>query len=67
MALSTCVKCGGTVFEVQVKEQLVLGSNFKLTFIQCASCGGVVGVMDYWNIGERLTDLAAALGVRLPD
>ena len=38
------------------------GSNFSLTFIQCASCGGVVGVMDYYNIGQLLHDLANKLG-----
>jgi hypothetical protein len=62
MALSsTCVKCGSTSFEM--KEVTPRGSNFKLNFVQCSSCGGVVGVLDYCNIGGMLQTLANKLGV----
>lgn len=52
MALSTCSECKSTIFEV--KENTPATSNYKLLFVQCASCGTVVGVMDYYNIGHML-------------
>ena len=54
------MKCGGTSFE-QV-EATPRNSNFKLNFVQCASCGGVIGVIDYFNIGADLHELARQLG-----
>ena len=63
MARSTCVKCGNGKFEMV--EHSPAGSRFKLNFIQCSSCGGVVGVMDFHNIGDRLTELGKKLGVTL--
>jgi RNase P subunit RPR2 len=59
MAISTCPKCDSTIFET--KEGAVRGSNFKLTFVQCASCGAVVGVLDFFNIGQLVQDLAVRL------
>ena len=65
MATSTCTKCGGTTFEnVDASPRKAI---FKLSFVQCASCGGVVGVMDFHNIGEMLKDFAKALGTRIPN
>lgn len=55
MAYSTCVKCGSNRFEI--RENTPAGSNYKLMFIQCSSCGGVVGVMDYYNIGAKIEEL----------
>jgi uncharacterized Zn finger protein len=53
MAVSTCVKCGEKdQFEVVLKESIP-GTNYKLAFVQCARCGGVVGVLDYYNILRR--------------
>jgi predicted nucleic-acid-binding Zn-ribbon protein len=63
MALSSCVKCGNTVFEVQ--EKTPVGSNFKFIFVQCSQCGGVVGVMDFYNIGEVLTKIGRKIGVNI--
>jgi hypothetical protein len=63
MAIPTCLRCGGLTFES--KEASPRNSNFRLTFIQCAACGGVVGVLDYYNIGELLHTLARGLGVSL--
>ena len=34
-------------------------------FIQCRSCGGVVGVTDYHNTASLLERLAKALSVKL--
>ena len=61
MAMSTCTKCGNTQFEV--KEVSPGESNFKFNFIQCTSCGGVIGVLDYFNIGELIHQLAEELKV----
>ena len=63
MAFSTCVKCGNSTFEVA--ENSPRGSNFKLMFVQCSACGGVVGVMDYYNVGNMLHELAQKMGFRL--
>ncbi len=40
-------------------------SEVKLTFIQCSSCGAVVGTIDYVNVPELLERLAEKLGVNL--
>jgi len=34
-------------------------------FIRCSSCGTVVGVTEYYNIGAKLDILANKLNVRL--
>jgi len=52
MALSTCPKCDNHLFEVEVGEPS--DSRYKLLFVQCSSCGAVVGVLDYMNIGAVL-------------
>jgi len=65
MASSTCVRCGNGTFET--KENTPSKSAFKLIFVQCSSCGGVVGVIDFYNIGDRLTELGRKLGVTLSD
>lgn len=61
MALSTCVKCGSHSFEAVMQEPK--GANFKMQFIQCASCGGVVGVMDFYYISRLLQNMAAQLNI----
>lgn len=68
MALSTCPKCNSTSFEV--KEHEPRNSKFKLNFVQCASCGAVVGARDFYNTGAMLLQqnraierIAAALHV----
>jgi len=63
MAASTCPKCGNSFFETVEKEPR--NSNFKLLFVQCSSCGAVVGVMDFWNIGQLIHVLAKKLGVNI--
>jgi hypothetical protein len=60
MATSTCVKCGGRHFEL--KEASPTNSQFKVNFVQCASCGGVVGVLDYYNIGQELQIIKKTIG-----
>ena len=63
MAQSTCVKCGNKSFEF--KEVEVFGSNYKKGFIQCASCGGVVGVVSIVNTNALIRELAEKLGRKL--
>ena len=47
MPVSTCVKCGEQYhFEVVLKESIP-GTHYDLAFVQCARCGGVVGVLDH--------------------
>lgn len=64
MARSTCMKCGHTKFELV--QNTPKDSNFKLYFVQCASCGGVVGVQEWDNIGALIHRLAKALKISLP-
>lgn len=52
MALSTCVKCGRSGFEL--REATPSGSAFIHYFLQCSSCGGVVGMTEYNNVGALL-------------
>ncbi len=54
MSLSKCQKCDSGMFEVV--ENSPSGSNFKIMFIQCSSCGTVIGTTDYYNVGSLLKD-----------
>lgn len=56
MARSKCGSCGSSSFEL-VDQDRIKNSNFKLTFVQCSSCGVPVGVMDCYNIGNKLEGL----------
>ena len=60
---STCPKCSNTSFEV--KNAKPRNSEYIFTFIQCSSCGAVVGTIDYVNVPELLERLAKKLGVDL--
>lgn len=59
MATSTCVKCGSSRFELQPAEPA--NSRFKLYFVQCSSCGGVVGVQEFNNATAMLDKQNAAI------
>ena len=68
MAKSSCPKCQGGNFEVQQVKPAT--SKFTLLFVQCASCGAVVGALEQHNIGEildkqgeALTQIAETVGV----
>jgi hypothetical protein len=63
MARSKCGKCDGYVFEVV--ETVPGNSRYKVLFVQCSSCGTVVGVMDYFNIGTLIYNLAGKLKINL--
>ena len=45
MAQSKCLGCGHGTFELKVDTPS--GSNSKVCLIQCAQCGGVIGVQDF--------------------
>lgn len=60
MATSKCPKCDSTCFEM--RENAPSGSKYKLMFVQCAYCGAVVGVTDYFNIPSLLEKIARHLG-----
>jgi hypothetical protein len=69
MAISRC-SCGSTNFEL--KEVVPRGSNFKLHFVQCTSCGIPVGVIEYMNISDMLQKqneaikrIASAVGIQV--
>lgn len=49
MASSSCPKCTSTSFEVREGEPR--NSHYKLMFVQCSSCGTVVGTMPYYDAG----------------
>ncbi len=70
MAMSTCVKCGNGTFEI--KEAEPHDSKYTVFFVQCRSCGGVAGAMDYFNIGsvlerqnKAIKEIARKLGVNV--
>jgi hypothetical protein len=60
MATSKCLSCKkAAAFEIQLKE--VTGYTFHLNFIQCASCGAVVGVASSLDPGVLADGNAKAL------
>lgn len=62
MPRSTCIKCGDSRFEA-VEKADISGAVKKYIFIQCAGCGGVVGVQDFFHVPTMLENLARKLGV----
>jgi hypothetical protein len=63
LATSKCGKCDGTTFEMT--RNSVHGSDYKIMFVQCATCGTVVGITDYYNVPSLLIKLAEGLEVSL--
>ena len=47
------------------RNSKVLGSDYAIMFVQCASCGTVVGITDYYNVPSLLIKLAEGLEVSL--
>ncbi|MFK3815063.1 hypothetical protein ACI2KG_00380 [Pseudomonas sp. NPDC089407] len=60
MAASKCIKCDSPRFEI--KKANITGANFIMYFIQCAGCGGVVGVVEAENIGAKLEKISRKIG-----
>jgi len=65
MARSSCVKCDHNIFEIT--EFTPSGADYKINFVQCSKCGGVVGVLDFYNIGQLILNLANRLNVSLSE
>jgi predicted nucleic-acid-binding Zn-ribbon protein len=60
MATSKCIKCDNSRFEL--KEATISGSAFRMCFVQCANCGGVISVVEMENIGAQLHKIAKKIG-----
>ena len=64
MAASTCGKCGSHSFETAAFTPL--GQSYKLTLVQCSSCGVPIGVLDPATSElDRLKSQLAAIDERL--
>ncbi|WP_072036624.1 hypothetical protein [Leclercia adecarboxylata] len=63
MATTTCPKCPSTRFEA--KETPVAGSNFRIIFIQCASCGAAISTTEFLHTNTLIKSLAKKLGFNL--
>lgn len=61
MARSTCIKCGNHQFELVECEPA--RANYKYNFIQCASCGGVAGVVEAYYNTVLLHKIMEKLGI----
>jgi len=68
MALSSCTRCNSHSFELI--ENSPLNSDFNVCFVQCSSCGCVVGVFQSFDIAslidtqnEAIKKIAQALKV----
>jgi uncharacterized Zn finger protein len=48
MAKSTCPRCEGHEFERV--EHSPVDESYRLMFVQCAECGTVFGIQDYFNV-----------------
>lgn len=59
MASSKCLGCGSSRFEVKQAEPAQ--SAYKLMFVQCSSCGGVVSSVPYYDAGVLAKDNQKAL------
>lgn len=69
MAASMCPKCESHKFELKDSEAPpgngIQGAKFKYSFIQCKTCGAVVGVVDHYHLPSLLQKIAAKLGLNL--
>lgn len=63
MAMSKCVKCDSFTFEL--KEAEPRNSTKVVYFVQCSMCGGVVGVLPFYDTASLLGQIAERLGVKL--
>lgn len=65
MAVSTCISCASTQFEANTTT--VHGTKSKVIFIQCAQCGGVVGVLDCSKFGAVVSRIATLFRQKPPN
>lgn len=50
MALSSCIRCNGSQFELRERRDIA-NANYAMFLVQCASCGGVVGATPFYDPG----------------
>lgn len=67
MATSKCTKCANDSFELKYYN-LPYNNQYRIAFIQCKSCGSVIGVIDlqtptlrFNEINSRLKNLESEL------
>jgi hypothetical protein len=60
---SICPHCQHSGFEMATESPKQ--SNWKYSFIRCSSCGTVVGVTEFFNIGTLIHKMAKKLDVDL--
>lgn len=53
--MTCCPKCENQSFEMVEAEPK--NWRFKVMFVQCSSCGTVVGVMDFFNLSTLIHEL----------
>jgi hypothetical protein len=63
MAVSTCAKCNGHVFERGLV--VPLGEQNKIPVLQCAECGTLIGMLDSHLAIEDLQKQVAAIDAGL--
>lgn len=59
MAVSVCTKCDGTAFEAV--ELAIEGVDRVLLAVQCAGCGGVLGVVEKHDLANMIRQQNRAL------
>ena len=59
MAISTCIKCASTEFEVVKLSPS--RANVPFWAVQCSQCGGVIGTHEYLRYEDMLRKQQAAL------
>lgn len=59
MAMSTCPKCDGHLFELEEVEPA--DSRYKMFFVQCMSCGTPVGITEYYDTGSLVKEQESKL------
>ncbi len=62
MAISNCPRCEKSQFEL-VHQDNIKGANQPMYFVQCASCGTVVGVTDFYDTPALLEKIAKKVGI----
>ena len=46
-----------------VRQDHIRGANQPMYFVQCASCGTVVGVTDFYDTASLLDKIAQKIGI----
>lgn len=59
--ISQCTNCNSTMFELV--ECAPNGSSYKMFFVQCSSCGGVVSSMEYYASFAKIEELEKKVNI----